>query len=61
MGDILSRVFDGKGPSSFVPGIAFKFRCWRANGWKHDIVFPESHLVSLLTQTWSHIVKIGTV
>lgn len=61
MGDILSREFGEKAPAGFWPGLAFKFRRWRANGWKHDIVFSESRLVSFLTQTWSHLLKPATM
>ena len=61
MGDILSREFGEKVPKGFLPGVAFKYRRWRANGWKQSLVFPESRFRSFLTQTWSHLLKPATM
>ena len=61
MGDIMSREFNEKAPKGYLPRLAFKLRRWRSNGWKHDLVFQESRLGSFLTQTWSHLLKPGTI
>lgn len=37
--------------------VAFRFRRWYANRWKHDMVYRERAAVSLCTQLWSHVLK----
>lgn len=37
--------------------IFFRFRRWQKNGWKHDLVFKETRLQSMMTQVWSHVLK----
>lgn len=37
--------------------ILFRFKRWQANKWKHDMVFKECMLQSLITQIWGHIIK----
>ena len=61
LNDIIAPEFKEKAPKAFLPGIAFKIRRWKANLWKHNIVFSERPFVSFLTQTWSHLLKPSTL
>ena len=37
--------------------LAFRFRRWLFNRWKHDMVYKEHAWQSFFTQVWSHILK----
>lgn len=43
--------------NNIVVEIAFRFKRWWNNRWKHDIVFKENLLLSFVTQVWSHLLK----
>lgn len=56
-----NREFKEKKPSGLFKIIAFKFRRWKANGWKQDLVFSDSRLSSFLNQVWSHVLKPASI
>lgn len=57
LNDILSPEFQEKAPNGFIRGIAFKYKRWKANAWKHKITFRESLAETLLTQAFAHLQK----
>ena len=55
--DILIPEFQKETHKNALAEIAYRFKRWNANRWKHDIVYKESMWQSLCTQIWSHILK----
>lgn len=55
--DILSPEFSDEQPAGFLPRVIFKFRRWRANGWKQRMCYPEGRLQTFLGGVWNHILK----
>jgi len=60
LGDIMSPEFDEKAPKGFIKGVLFKYRRWKANAWKNEIVYPEKPFPTLIHQFWSHLLKPST-
>jgi hypothetical protein len=55
---ILSPEFSEPKPhSGTLRIVAYKFRRWWANRWKHRIVYREGLIKSFITQVYSHIIK----
>lgn len=58
LGDMLSPEFTTPPPQSGLMHIvAYKFRRWWANRWKHRIVYRDGLLRSFITQMFSHLAK----
>lgn len=55
--DILCPEFNEPAPENLLKGIIWKYRRWRANSWKHRLVYPESLFVTFFVQLYSHILK----
>lgn len=61
LADILSPEFTEIEPSSLLPRIFFKYRRWRANSWKHRLVYSDSVWSAFWTGAWSHIIKPSSI
>lgn len=60
--DILHPEFDEEKPSKGLLAIlAFKFRRWWHNRWKHPLVYKEWLLPMFLTLLWSHLRRYKTI
>ena len=59
--DILSPEFVGVEPKRVVPRILFKYRRWKANGWKNDLCFKESMWSAFWSGVWGHLLKPKTI
>lgn len=60
--DILQPEFAEEKPTSgLLPILAFKFRRWWHNRWKHPLVYKERLLPMFLTLLWSHLRRIRTI
>ena len=59
--DILQPEFAEIQPSGFIPRIAFKFRRWKANGWKNELCFKESMWSAFWSGVWGHLLKPKTI
>lgn len=57
LNDILSPEVEDEFHDGFMDEVAFRFKRWWKNRWKHDLVFKENQWQSLLTQVWSHLLK----
>ena len=55
--EILSPEVSGAEPSGLIRRIVFKFRRWKANGWKHELCYKESMWSAFWSGVWSHILK----
>ncbi len=61
LADILSPEFNEEEPSGLIPRVAFKFRRWRANGWKHRLCYKESMWSAFCSGVWNHLLKPSSV
>ena len=61
LADILSPEFNEEEPSGLIPRVAFKFRRWRANGWKHRLCYKESMWSAFWSGVWNHLLKPSSV
>ena len=59
--DILSPEFQGIEPKAFIPRIVFKYRRWKANGWKNELCFKESMWSAFWSGVWGHLLKPKTI
>lgn len=58
LNDILSPEFTAAKPQSgTIRIVAYKFRRWWANRWKHRLVYREGLVKTFITQAYSHIIK----
>ena len=57
MDDVLKPEFSGGIPPGFFSGLLFRYRRWRANAWKHRMVYPESLFKTFWVQVWAHLLK----
>ena len=55
--EIVEPGFSGVEPKGIIRRVIFKFRRWKANGWKHELCFKESMWSAFWSGVWSHILK----
>ena len=61
LSDILSPEFNDQKPKSLFPILLYNWKRWRANAWKHRMVFNESQFSMFCTLLYSHIKRIKTI
>lgn len=61
LNEILSPEFTGETPSTLIPRIAFKYRRWRANEWKHRLCYKESMWSAFWSGVWNHLLKPSSI
>ena len=61
LNEILSPEFEGESPSALIPRIAFKYRRWRANEWKHRLCYKESMWSAFWSGVWNHLLKLSSI
>ena len=61
LNEILSPEFVGETPSALIPRIVFKYRRWKANGWKHRLCYKESMWSAFWSGVWNHLLKPGSI
>ena len=61
MNEIQSPEFNEKQPTSLLPRVAFKYRRWKANSWKHNLCYKESRWSAFRSGVWNHILKPKTI
>lgn len=57
LNDILFPEFTGDTPKALLPRVLFKYRRWKANGWKNELCFKESMWSAFWSGVWGHILK----
>lgn len=57
LNDILHPEVEREKHSNIIRELLFRFKRWRKNGWKIDMVYKENHWQLLFTQMWSHLLK----
>lgn len=61
LNEILSPEFSGETPSSLLPRLAFKYRRWRSNEWKHRLCYRESMWSAFWSGIWNHLLKPSSI
>lgn len=61
LNEILSPEFNEEQPTGFLPRVAFKYRRWKSNGWKHKLCYKESRWSAFWSGTWNHILKPSSI
>lgn len=59
--DILNPEFKGSNPKMLIPRLVFKYRRWKANGWKHKLCYNESLSSAFWSGIWNHILKPASI
>lgn len=57
LNDILCPEFAEETPAFILPRILFKYRRWKANGWKNELCFKESMSSAFWSGVWGKILK----
>ena len=57
LNEILSPEFNEPQPLRLLPRVAFKYRRWKSNGWKHDLCYRESRWSAFWSGVWNHLLK----
>ncbi len=55
--DILHPEFSVSEPSKLLPRLAYKFRRWKDNAWKHRLCYNESLWSAFWSGVWNHLLK----
>ena len=59
--DIMCPEFTGDTPHSIIPRLAFKYRRWRANEWKHRLCYSDSMWSAFWSGVWGHILRPASI
>ena len=59
--EIFHPEFNEKKPHSTTLRAIFRFRRWRANGWKHQLCYNESLWSAFWSGVWNHILKPSSI
>lgn len=61
LNDIFNTEFNEKSPQGLLSRVLFKYRRWKANGWKNKICFKESMWSAFWSGVWGHILKPASI
>lgn len=61
LADILSPEFTAQEPKSLLQRVAYKYRRWKANGWKHKLCYEESMWSAFWSGVWNHLLKPASI
>lgn len=61
LNEILSPEFNEKQPKFFLRRVIFKYRRWKANGWKHKLCYKESMCSALWSGIKNHLLKPSSI
>lgn len=59
--EIIEPGFSGIEPKGIIRRVIFKYRRWKANGWKHELCYKESMWSAFWSGVWSHILKPSSI
>jgi len=61
LNDILSREFNEEEPTQPLRRLIFKYRRWKANGWKHKLCYKDSMWSAFWSGVWGHVLKPSSI
>ena len=59
--EIIAPTFPIEKPKHFFTRIVWKWRRWRANEWKHQLVYKESMWSAFWSGVWNHLLKPASI
>ena len=59
--DIVNPKYSAKEPKYLIPRIAYKYRRWKGNRWKHELCFKESMWSTFWSSMWGHMLKPASI
>ena len=59
--DIISPQFSSHMPKGLIKRVTYKFRRWRASGWKHQLCYNESMMSAFWSGVKSHLLKPSSI
>lgn len=59
--EILNPAMPNMKPSKLLQRVAWKWRRWKANEWKHQLVYKESMRSAFWSGVWNHILKPASI
>ena len=59
--DILSPEFSNEEPKGLLSRVLFKYKRWKANGWKQELCYKGSRWSAFWYATWNHILKPSSI
>jgi len=61
LNDIIFPEFTAVEPKGFLPRVIYKYRRWKANGWKHKLCYKESMWSAFWSGVWNHLLKPASI
>ena len=61
LNEIISPEFGGETPKRLLPRVLFKYRRWKANGWKHKLCYRDSLWSSFWSGVVGHLLKPSSI
>lgn len=61
LNDILDPAFATKEPQWLIKRIAYKYRRWKGNAWKHELCYNESRRSAFFTGVWAKLLKPASI
>lgn len=61
LNEILDPAIPNEKPKRILARVIWKYRRWRANGWKYKLVYKESMLGAFVRGVWSHLLKPSSI
>lgn len=61
LNEIVTPEFQGREPKLLFPRLVFKYKRWKANGWKHKLCYKESMWRSFWSGIWNHLLKPASI
>lgn len=61
LNDTLFPEFDEEQPHGLIPRAVYRFRRWRANGWKQELCYEESRCSAFWSGVWAHLIKPASI
>lgn len=59
--EIITPEFQAVEPKSLLPRVVFKYKRWKANGWKHKLCYKESMWSAFWSGVWNHLLKPASI
>ena len=61
LNDVFAPDFGDSLPPKMFPRLLFKYRRWKANGWKHKLCYEESMWSAFWSGVWGHLLKPSSI
>ena len=61
LNDIIFPEFTAVEPKGFLPRVIYKYRRWKANGWKHKLCYKEIMWSAFWSGVWNHLLKPASI